>query len=91
VNKIAAPRYSPSQLSLNNGVNDGTGHMASMKELAKSKVLRRVAPAAFVVVASIGLTACGSGGSGDGSGSGSGGGSGSHPTTTTPSSGGGAY
>jgi hypothetical protein len=53
----------------------------------KSKVFRRAAPAVFVIVAGVGLTACGSGGSSGGSGDGSGG----HTTTTTPSSGGGAY
>lgn len=59
--------------------------MARIKALAKSNAFRRVAPVAFVIVAGVGLTACGSGGSG--------GGSGGHnnTTTTTPSSGGGAY
>jgi hypothetical protein len=61
--------------------------MARVGELTKSKVVRRVAPAVFVIVAGIGLTACGSSGSSGGTGGGSGG----HTTTTTPSSGGGAY
>jgi hypothetical protein len=58
--------------------------MTRLQTLMRSKALRRVAPAAFVIVAGVGLTACGSSGA-------SGGAGGHHTTTTTPSSGGGAY
>jgi hypothetical protein len=57
--------------------------MTQFTAIAKRKVLRRVAPAVFVIIAGVGLTACGSGS----------GASGVHnnTTTTTPSSGGTAY